>query len=109
MTVTTVNGNPSSADAFPLRAVPVDFRPNPMGTEGRISFSLVAPARGSLSIYGADGRLVRTLMHGRIPAGAQSILWDGRDAGGRKVPSGVYLYRLDGEGVREGGRVVLVD
>jgi hypothetical protein len=29
-----------------------------------------------------------------LPSGVHAIQWDGRDASGRGVASGVYLYRL---------------
>jgi hypothetical protein len=58
-------------------------------------------------IYDLEGRLVRALA-GRFPSGAQSLVWDGRDGGGRPVPGGVYLYRLgSGAGARE-GRILIV-
>jgi hypothetical protein len=41
------------------------------------------------------GRLVRVLVDGVRPAGRYVELWDGRDADGRAVASGVYFYRLD--------------
>jgi len=51
----------------------------------------------SLSIYDASGRLVRTFrvyqcQHPR--SSVYSVVWDGKDSVGRKVPSGVYFYQL---------------
>ena len=47
-----------------------------------------------LSVYDVRGRLVRTLSHGVMAAGPNETVWDGRDAQGRRVASGVYFYRL---------------
>ena len=44
-------------------------------------------------------------MRSRQPAGAHSILWHGRDADGREVSSGVYIYRL----IASSGRDLFVD
>jgi hypothetical protein len=69
--------------------------PNPFNPATRIAFGLGVPANVSLRIYDAAGRLVRTLVEGARPAGRYSELWDGRDARGASVASGVYFCRLD--------------
>ena len=48
----------------------------------------------SLRIYNVEGRLVRTLVNGAVPAGPGQANWDGRDASGARLSSGVYFYRL---------------
>jgi hypothetical protein len=40
------------------------------------------------------GRRLIVLQDGLLPPGRHEILWDGRDAGGQPVASGVYFYRL---------------
>src|SRR5689334_24798598 len=48
-----------------------------------------------LAVYDAAGRLQRRLDSRAIAVpGSYSVSWDGRDDDGRRVPSGVYLYRL---------------
>jgi flagellar hook assembly protein FlgD len=42
------------------------------------------------------GRQIRTLVDGIVAAGPQSVSWDGRDAQGKTVSSGVYFYQLKG-------------
>jgi hypothetical protein len=68
--------------------------PNPFNPTTRIAFGLAAPGNVSLKIYDAAGRLVRVLAEGARPAGNYSELWDGRDARGAAVASGIYFYRL---------------
>jgi flagellar hook assembly protein FlgD len=52
---------------------------------------------------------VQTLVGGRTyPAGTHQVLWDGRNAGGQSVASGVYLYRLNADGVVQTKRMVLM-
>ncbi len=52
-------------------------------------------------IHDAAGRRVRTIISGEgYPAGRHTFRWDGKDAGGQSVGSGVYLIRL-----RAGGEV----
>ncbi|UCE03479.1 MAG: S8 family serine peptidase [Candidatus Latescibacterota bacterium] len=71
--------------------------PNPFNPATRIDFELAERAPATLRIYDVAGRLVRELADGRIrEAGVQSVYWDGLDAAGRPVPSGVYIYQLRG-------------
>ena len=45
-------------------------------------------------IYNLLGQQVRVLVNGSQAAGQYQVRWDGRDAFGRDVATGVYLYRL---------------
>ena len=44
-----------------------------------------------MHIYDASGRLVRTLIDGRIAAGPHHATWDGSLNGGARANSGIYL------------------
>ena len=68
--------------------------PNPFNPVTTIGFSLPEAGAMNLVIYDALGRQVRTLVSGQAEAGVYSVAWDGRDAVGRPVASGVYVYRL---------------
>jgi flagellar hook assembly protein FlgD len=68
--------------------------PNPFRTETTIRISTPGPARATLSIYGVDGSLIRTLLDGPVDGDVRVLTWNGRDARGRSVPSGVYFCRL---------------
>ena len=47
-----------------------------------------------LVIYNIAGQVVATLVDAFQETGAYQVAWDGRDARGGRVVSGVYLYRL---------------
>jgi hypothetical protein len=68
--------------------------PNPFNPTTHIAFEMQTAGRATLEIFDASGRLVRTLVDGFLPAEAHSYEWDGRDAMGRAMSSGIYLYRL---------------
>lgn len=68
--------------------------PNPFNPETIIWFSLPAASTVELTVYNVLGRRVVTLVQGDYPAGSHQVTWNGTDAGGRPVSSGVYLYRL---------------
>jgi hypothetical protein len=82
--------------------------PNPFNPTTRIAFGLAAPANVSLRIYDAAGRLVRVLAEGARPAGNYSELWDGRDARGAAVASGIYFYRLTAGAFSETRKMALL-
>ena len=73
--------------------------PNPFNPETWIPYQLSAPAGVSVSIYDVQGRLIRTLTLGHQPAGVyqskeRAAYWDGRNALGERVASGLYFYTL---------------
>ena len=73
--------------------------PNPFNPETWIPYQLAEPAEVSISIYSANGKLIRTLALGYQPIGiyesrSRAAYWDGRNALGEPVASGVYFYTL---------------
>lgn len=77
-------------------AVPVALRAGPEPTRGplALTFTLAAAGEGTLAIFDAGGRRVRTLASGAFGAGPQRLAWDGRDADGRASADGIYFARL---------------
>ena len=73
--------------------------PNPFNPQTTIQYVLPAAARVRLVVYNALGQKVRILVDGFQPAGVQAAAWDGRDERGQDAASGVYLYRLEAEGM----------
>lgn len=83
------------ASALPPRAFHLYANvPNPFNPSTKIRFDLPVRTRADLRIYSVNGRLVRQLGSGVESAGTHERIWDGRDNGGRQVPSGVYLLHL---------------
>ena len=72
--------------------------PNPFNPQTTIRYSLSRSAQVELTIYNALGQQMRTLAAGIHPAGAQAVVWDGRDQDGRSASSGLYFCRLEVEG-----------
>ncbi|MHB8079405.1 MAG: MXAN_6640 family putative metalloprotease [Candidatus Krumholzibacteriia bacterium] len=73
-------------------------RPNPFRRSTEVGFALAAPGRATVEIVDLQGRRVRTLLRGDLPAGPATVPWDGLDEAGRAVPSGPYLVRLSSGG-----------
>lgn len=84
--------------------------PNPFNPRTRIEFVVPeGPALpASLRIVDTRGRIVRSVDTGLFPAGRHGYEWDGTDDEGRPVSSGVYLYRLELDGVEHAGKLALV-
>ncbi len=69
--------------------------PNPFNPRTEIAFELEAAGAVALRVYALDGRHVRDLRLGDLPAGTHRAPWDGVDGQGRTVAAGIYVIRLD--------------
>ncbi len=69
--------------------------PNPFNPMTTISFTVPERDRVTLDVYDLRGRRISRLMDKFVMPGYYSVQWDGRDEGGRRLASGVYLYRLE--------------
>jgi uncharacterized delta-60 repeat protein len=76
---------------FALEAV----RPNPFSSAATIRCALPVNTTMSLTIYDITGALVKTLASGAAFAGYKSIIWDGRDNGGKRLANGLYFIRME--------------
>ncbi len=77
--------------------------PNPFIENTAISFHLPtnSPRTGvethgrvSLRVFNTAGQLIKSLINGHLSPGPHTMTWDGTNAEGLKVSSGVYLYQL---------------
>ena len=73
--------------------------PNPFNPETWIPYQLAQPADVTLTIYAVDGTVVRQLVLGHQPIGiyqgkTRAAYWDGKNALGEPIVSGVYFYTL---------------
>lgn len=82
--------------------------PNPFYKNTTVKFVLNRKTKVSLKVYDLSGRLVRTLADNVIDAGYSEIRWNGRNAQGRKLASGIYFYRLTTETVTLTNKVLLL-
>lgn len=68
--------------------------PNPFNPRVTFQFDLPVASHTQLEIYDLRGRLVADLGSRLREAGPHRVVWEGKDAGGRNLPSGVYLARI---------------
>ena len=83
--------------------------PNPFNPVTTLRYDLAHRGRVTLRLYDVAGRQVRTLLEAEVSAGRdKTVLFDGRDAAGRQLPSGVYLAALEADGARSSRKLLLL-
>jgi hypothetical protein len=68
--------------------------PNPAREMTTVRFVLPQQERVRADVFDVNGRRVRSLFRGLLPAGAQALSWDGLDQRGARAAAGVYFVRL---------------
>jgi hypothetical protein len=86
--------------------------PNPFNSTTRIDYE-VADLQGRtadvlVQVYNLLGEKVKALASGRHASGRYSVIWDGTDSRGQKVPSGTYYYRLISGDHASGKKMILL-
>ena len=82
--------------------------PNPFNPTTTILFTLPRRQQVTLKVYNILGQVVSTLADRAYEAGTHAVVWDGRDKNGRLTASGIYLYRIESEGVAFTKKMVLL-
>jgi hypothetical protein len=86
---------------------PVEFSlaqnyPNPFNPSTRINYSLKVDSKVTLKVFDILGQEVVTLLNGNIAAGNHNVTFDAS-----KLNSGVYLYKIEANGV-DGSKFISV-
>ncbi len=68
--------------------------PNPFNLQTTIQFALPVTTHVTILVYDLLGREVVRLIDGFREPGYQQVVWNGRTATGKAVPSGIYIARL---------------
>jgi hypothetical protein len=95
------------AATFALSNYPNPFNPS---TTIQVVFDGRPPASAGeirVSVYRADGSLVRRILGGTISGNTFSVRWDGKDDRGTAAPSGVYFYAVRSTEFRAAGKMLL--
>lgn len=94
-----------SDDKHPVPSKSIYFHnsPNPFNQSTDIHFSLLAEGNTRINIYNLAGGLVSSKSLGILDAGPHQYSWNAGD-----LPSGVYFYRICGEGTADNGKMLLL-
>lgn len=100
----------SSADeeVLPNRLTLEQNYPNPFNPTTAIRFQVGVAEHVRLSVYDVLGRRVAVLHDGAVAPGSHTVMWDGRDAAGKEVGSGTYVYRVESDTHAESKMMTLV-
>lgn len=82
--------------------------PNPFNLETKIPVLVSRESDATLKVYDISGSLVNTLFSGLLHEGYKTIPWDGQNAWGNHVSSGVYFYEIEVNGRRSIRNMLLV-
>jgi hypothetical protein len=89
-------------------AVLLQNHPNPFNPSTVIRFELSVASAVDLSVFSPTGAFVTRLSGGERGPGVYDARWDGTDARGERVSSGVYFYRLVAGGATLTRKMVLL-
>jgi hypothetical protein len=90
---TVEKGSPEMKD-IPAVSFMQDNYPNPFNPVTNLKYGVAVEGRVSIDIYDVRGRQVATLLNEVVRPGTYTIVWDGKDNGGRRVSSGIYMARF---------------
>jgi hypothetical protein len=113
VSIRVVTGGAASSLASGREATVFSFTavmaPNPLNPTATLFFTTSREGAVHVRIFDAAGRRIRELLSSAgVPAGQHSVQFDGKDASGRRLASGVYFYRVEAsEGSIQGRMVVM--
>ncbi len=82
--------------------------PNPFNPTTKISFDLYEQGFVKLIVYNILGQQVNVLANSHMNAGLHILDWNGLDANGYSVSSGVYFYQLQADGFTARKKMLLL-
>ena len=82
--------------------------PNPFNPSTTLTYRVGAIERVTITVYSVLGRKVRTLVDSPQSPGVYKTIWDGRDASGRELASGVYFVRMSSASFTQARKIALI-
>jgi len=91
--------------------IPIKFLknyPNPFNPTTNIQFDLTQAGKTKVEIYNIKGQKVETLLEKELDAGIHNLVWSGKDDNEKRVPSGVYLYKVSVNGEQKFNKMIML-
>jgi subtilisin family serine protease len=90
------------------KALILHASPNPFNPTVSLHVTLKVASELTLRVYDARGALVDSLLKERVEAGEHEVVWDGTNADGKDVPSGIYFAHAEAIGSSATEKISLV-
>ena len=97
-----------TAGWLPLEFALYRNMPNPFNPQTTIRYDVPEASNVRIVVYNTVGQEVRTLISDQREAGQYQVVWNGRNALGRQVATGIYLIRMDAGSFSRVRRVMLL-
>jgi len=98
----------SVAEGGGVSALRLSIPRNPFAGATAVEFAAPLGEYVTVTVHDVSGRLVKVLHRGRAATARQMVRWNGTDANGRAVASGVYLFCLESMGRMVGTKGVFL-
>jgi hypothetical protein len=76
--------------------------PNPFNPSTTIGYKLAQQSSVKVTVYNLQGQEIKSFALGVQAAGAQTVVWDGKNSTGAPLSSGVYVYRVRAVSMQDG-------
>lgn len=117
--VTVTNADIGGAAGTAANALLVDFAPGNVTLTGNllrprlggsttIDVEIFNSGHVTIRVHDLEGRPLRTLFDGEQAAGSFGVQWDGKNASGTTVPSGLYFVAVTGPRVSVKSKIVVI-
>lgn len=80
--------------------------PNPFNTDTKIQYQVMNKSLVRIEIFSINGKLVKTLLNEEKNPGNYYCTWNGTDNENQSIASGIYLYRMTGDGFQNTRRMI---
>ncbi len=103
----------TKVERIPTAGLPQEFAlsanyPNPFNPTTYITYDLPARSHVRLTVFNAMGQIVSRLVDKDQAAGSYRVSWNGTNMDGSSAPSGIYFYRLEGDGFAKTMKMTLM-
>ncbi len=82
--------------------------PNPFNPTTVLTYDVASAGQVTIRVFDVSGRLIRTLLDARKEIGRHQVEWNGKNASGSMVPSGIYFYRMRTSGFDATRKMILL-
>jgi len=97
-----------NTEALPTGITLTGNYPNPFNPTTKIKFQTGDSRRVSLTVYDILGNKIKELTNSIYEPGEYYLIWDGTNINGEKVSSGIYIYSLLSDDIKNSGRMILL-